>query len=72
MCWRGGRQKDCKDGLPALAKMARQYLGRPASSAGVDCGAHVFSKAGKLYGDEKKGQEDETLEHSLFADANTE
>jgi len=32
----------------------------------------MFSKAGKLYGDEKKGQEDETLEHSLFAAANTE
>ena len=32
----------------------------------------MFSKAGKLYGDEKKIQEDETLEHSLFAAANTE
>ena len=64
------KAKDCKkDGLPALAKMARQYLGRPASSAGVE---RMFSKAGKLYGDEKKGQEDETLEHSLFAAANTE
>jgi hypothetical protein len=25
-----------KDGLPILAKMARQFLGRPASSAGVE------------------------------------
>ena len=63
------KAKDCKDGLPALAKMARQYLGRPASSAGVE---RMFSKAGKLYDDEKKGQEDETLEHSLFAAANAE
>ena len=64
-----GKAKDCKDGLPALAKMARQYPGRPASSAGVE---RMFSKAGNLYGDEKKGQEDETLENSLFAAANTE
>ena len=64
--------KDCapKDGgLPALAKMARQYLGRPASSAGVE---RMFSKAGKLYDDEKKIQEDKSLEHALFAAANTE
>ena len=33
--------------------MARQYLGRPASSAGVE---RLFSKAGKLYGDDKKAQ----------------
>ena len=40
------KAKDCapKDGgLPALAKMARQFLGRPASSAGVE---RMFSKAG--------------------------
>ena len=31
------KAKDCqKDGLPILAKMARQFLGRPASSAGVE------------------------------------
>ena len=57
------------EGLPALAKMARQYLGRPASSAGVE---RMFSKAGKLYGDDKKGQDDDTLEAMLFASANTE
>ena len=32
----------------------------------------MFSNAGKLYDDEKKGQEDESLEHALFASANTE
>ena len=66
------KAKDCatKDGgLPVLAKMARQHLGRPASSAGVE---RMFSQAGKLYDDEKKGQEDESLEHALFASANTE
>ena len=49
--------------------MAAQFLGRPATSAGVE---RMFSKAGKLYDDEKKGQEDESLEHTLFASANTE
>ena len=57
------------EGLPALAKMARQFLGRPASSAGVE---RMFSKAGKLYDDAKKSQNDEALEVALFAAANTE
>ena len=55
-------------GLPDLAKMAAQYLGRPASSAGVE---RMFSKAGKLHDDLKQKQTDDTLEHSLFAAANT-
>ena len=45
-------------GLPDLAKMAAQYLGRPASSAGVE---RMFSKAGKLHDDLKKRQVDDTL-----------
>ena len=57
------------EGLPILAKMARQYLGRPASSAGVE---RMFSKAGRLHDDMKKGLQDDTLEHSLFAAANAE
>ena len=57
------------DFIDLTNKMARQYLGRPASSAGVE---RLFSKAGKLYDDEKKGQQDESLEHALFAAANTE
>ena len=56
-------------GLPHLAKMARQFLGRPATSAGVE---RMFSKAGKLHDDMKKGQQDDTLKHSLFAAVNTE
>ena len=44
-------------------------FGWPASSAGVE---RMLSKAGKLYNDEKKGQQDESLEHALFAAANTE
>jgi len=54
-------------GLPTLAKMARQYLGRPASSAGVE---RMFSKAGKLHDDLKASQNDETLEHALLAAVN--
>ena len=57
------------EGLPHRAKMARQFLGRPATSAGVE---RMFSKAGKLHDDMKKGQQDDTLEHSLFAAANAE
>ena len=71
----GGVARDAADpasgrpaGLPDLAKMAAQYLGRPASSAGVE---RMFSKAGKLHDDLKKRQVDDTLEHSLFAAANT-
>ena len=32
----------------------------------------MFSKAGKLYDNDKKAQEDSSLEHALFASANTE
>ena len=48
-----------RDGLPVLARRARQYLGRQASSAGVE---RMFSKGGKLYDDAKKGQDQETLD----------
>ena len=54
---------------PALAKMVKQYLAAPASSAGVE---RVFSAAGKMHGDLKKSAKDTTLQHSLFASYNTE
>ena len=54
---------------PALAKMAKQYLCAPCSSAGVE---RVFSAAGKMHDDLKKSAKDSTLEHSLFAAFNTE
>ena len=53
----------------AVSKMARQFLGRPASSAGVE---RMFSKAGKLHDDAKKSQSDDTLQFALFAAANAD
>ena len=49
---------------PKLAKMAKQYLAAPFSSAGVE---RVFSAAGKMHDDLRKSEKDSTLEHSLFA-----
>ena len=57
------------DFIDLANKMARQYLGRPASSAGVE---RLFSKVGTLYGDDKKAQDYTSLEHALFACAKTE
>ena len=54
---------------PALAKMVKQYLAAPASSAGVE---RVFSAAGNMHGDLMKSSKDTTLEHSLFAAFNTD
>jgi hypothetical protein len=54
-------------GRPMLAKFASQYLGCPASSAGVE---RMFSRAGKMHDDLKASQADTTLEHSLLAAAN--
>ena len=54
---------------PKLAKMAKQYLAAPFSSAGVE---RVFSAAGKMHDDLRKSAKDSTLEHSLFAAFNTD
>jgi hypothetical protein len=54
---------------PNLAKMVKQYLSAPASSAGVE---RVFSAAGNMHGDLQKSAKDTTLEHSLFAAFNTD
>ena len=47
-----------------LAKMDKQYLAAPFSSAGVE---RVFSAAGKMHDDLRKSAKDSTLEHSLCA-----
>ena len=54
---------------PKLAKMVKQYLSMPASSAGVE---RVFSAAGRMHDDLRKSAKDNTLEHSLFAAFNTD
>ena len=53
---------------PKLAKMAKQYLASPASSAGVE---RVFSAAGRMHDDMRKSMTNESLQHSLFAAFNT-
>ena len=55
------------EGLPHLARMVRQWLGAPATSAGVE---RLFSKAGSMHHDLKGSMEDGSLEHSLIATAN--
>ena len=57
------------EGLPHLAQMVLQWLGCPATSAGVE---RLFSKAGAMHHDLKGAMEDVSLEHSLIASANTE
>lgn len=57
------------EGLPHLAHMARQWLGCPATSAGVE---RLFSAAGQMHHDLKGSMEDGSLEHSLIARANSE
>ena len=49
---------------PNLAKMVKQFLAIPASSAGVE---RVFSAAGKMHDDLRKSVKDDTLEASLLA-----
>ena len=49
--------------------MARQWLGSPGTSAGVE---RLFSKAGKMHHGLKGSMEDGSLEHSLIACANYE
>lgn len=54
---------------PELARMVKQYLAAPASSAGVE---RVFSAAGRMHDDMRKAMKEGTLKHSLFAAQNAE
>ena len=53
---------------PELTKMARQFLGSPATSAGVE---RVFSAAGKRHDDLKKKTIEKTIQECLMAAFNT-
>ena len=55
--------------LPDLARMARQYLAAPASSAGVE---RLFSRAGRYHDARKKCTTDENIESMLIAAVNTQ
>ena len=57
------------EGLPCLARMARQYHGEPASSAGAE---RQFSAASRAHHDLKGSMADNSLEHELLALANTD
>lgn len=52
---------------PHLAKMARQFLGCPASSASVE---RIFSVAGQFYDDLRRGLGDDKLEELMWAAIN--
>ncbi|KAK3255986.1 hypothetical protein CYMTET_34858 [Cymbomonas tetramitiformis] len=54
--------------FPSLAKMAREFLAVPASTAGVE---RIFSAAGQMHSDLRKSTKEETLQHSLMAALNT-
>lgn len=49
---------------PELARMVKQYLAAPASSAVVE---RVFSAARRMHDDMRKAMNEGTLKHSLFA-----
>ena len=61
--WAGVESKS-----PKLAKMAKQFLASPASSAGVE---RVFSAASRMHSDMRKSMSNESLQHSLVASFNT-
>ena len=54
--------------FPTVAKMARQWLSSPATSAEVE---RVFTKAGKMNDDHKKRTSEDLLCENLFVGANS-
>ena len=53
--------------FPNLARMARQFLGCPASSASVE---RIFSVAGQFFDDLRRQMADEVLEDLMWAAIN--
>ncbi|KAK3234764.1 hypothetical protein CYMTET_54987 [Cymbomonas tetramitiformis] len=58
MVWWNEKAKD----LPDVFRMALQFLGCPATTAGVE---RTFSAAGRMHDDLRKNTEEDTLEHML-------
>ena len=59
--------RDHGNQIPNLAKMARQFLAAPASSASAE---RLFSSAGKMHDDLKKSTKEDTLESALIVGMN--
>ena len=57
------------EGLPCLARMARQYHSESASSAGAE---RQLSAASRAHHDLKDAMADNSLEHELLTPANTD
>jgi hypothetical protein len=57
----------CEAQYPRVARMARQFLGCPATSAGVE---RLFSKCGRAYNSLTQSQNEGTLEDKMFAGIN--
>eukprot|EP00854_Cymbomonas_tetramitiformis_P034068 gene34068-biopygen9701 len=53
--------------FPSLARMARQFLGVPASTAGVE---RAFSSVNFMHSDLRKSLEEGTIQHTLMAAMN--
>ena len=53
--------------FPNLAKMARQYLALPATSASVE---RLFSAGGEMHSDKRKMTKEESLQQLLFVHKN--
>ncbi|KAK3242100.1 La ribonucleoprotein [Cymbomonas tetramitiformis] len=58
MLWWNEKAKD----LPDVYRMARQFLGCPATTGGVE---RTFSAAGRMHDDLRKSTDEDTLEHML-------
>ena len=54
---------------PNLSKMARQYLGCPATSASAE---RLFSIAGRVFDDLRQGMNEKVLEERMWAKINSE
>ena len=55
--------------FPQLSRMARQYLGCPATSASAE---RLFSIAGRVYDDLRQGMDESMLELLMWARINRE
>ena len=65
-------KKGRPEGLPRLARMARQYHKMSRRPPPVPSGSSQSTKASRAHHDLRASMEDNTLEHELLALANTD